>query len=51
MVALGDAKPQQSLTVSHGNQGELYELELVTGATEKAAKWASQASKRPNLGI
>ena len=45
-VVLLDADPQRSLTVWHGNDGKLNELELYTDATEKAAKWASEASKR-----
>jgi len=45
-VVLLDADPQRSLTVWHGNDGKLKELELHTDATEKAAKWASEASKR-----
>lgn len=45
-VVLLDADPQQSLSVWHGNDGKLKELEIHTDASEKAAKWASEASKR-----
>ena len=45
-VVLLDADPQRSLTTWHGNDGKLGELPLHTDASEKAAKWAVDASKK-----
>lgn len=44
-VVLLDADPQQSLTTWHANDGMLGKLTLHTDASEKAAKWAVEASK------
>lgn len=45
-LVLLDADPQQTLSVWDDNDGKLKELEPHTDASENAAKWASEASKR-----
>lgn len=45
-VVLLDADPQQSLTTWHANDGMLGKLPLHTDASEKAAKWAVETSKK-----